>query len=435
MSSGVVVVAPHAVSAAAGAVPVLATAGAAVLIAVAVYAAMDVGVRVGAEYGEQLDRAAQAQSQRDVDAQIWPATVARVVELNARIRLFEQRVDRGGAKVVIPGQLSLAGCTSEQASQWCVRTADELARVQGALHDLVVERELARAGTELPVAMHPVARAKTVAALSRLREQLLSGGGTGTADLDAKVAEALRALDPDAYDGERAEALALAARVAKHAARPVEADGYLLNLTVEVNRLNKTVAGRRLAAQQLLVLENPIVVDTTPNPHSGTAEQLRRVVSGDEELTADLRAEARRAIEWADAVARRHYLEEIVRDCFADLGYEPMEDSGEQGSGTLEYGRPDWGAEYSAQITVDENGTIGGILLNKSADAGDEAAAADAEHCAAFIEDLEDVGERANSRVRLNGERVVQRTHANKRSDISGTNTGVGQAMHVKGES
>jgi len=240
----------------------LAGAGAAVLVVGAARAAVErAATRIG-EYDAQLDRAIRARARGEIDGQLWPRTVAHVVEINARIVLHEMR------SRPTPGRLNLVGCEPWQAAAWCVRIAESL-------------RIAARGGLE--PTLPPVSV------------------------LEADVQVALRSVDQDANDAERDRARAAAAHVAERAPRTRDVRAFLLELTTAVNEINKAVARRRLAAQWLLALEQPIVAAAMP-AYAETVAGLRAVVAGETELDDGLRDGAAHAISRADEVVRLNFL-------------------------------------------------------------------------------------------------------------------------------
>jgi hypothetical protein len=416
MSTAVLIVMPSTVPSAAAATPVLATAGAAVLVVGAAVLATEltvVAVRKAAEYGEQLDRAADAQARNAVDAGIWGTTVAHVVELNARLAMFEARAGRAGVRVEMPARLDVAGCEAVQAAAWCKSTAKLLEKAQLILHEDIAEHELTTAVLALPSHGSTAAQAEAAATLGKYQRMMrnryaadvVNSEDVVISPFDVDVQEALRLLDPDASDDEHAQVLGDAAKVARFSARPDDAHRYLRNLISTVVRINGAVAERRLAAEQLTALEDRTVADLLPHgPFSGTAAMLRGVLSGDIELTDGLRSEAKKAVEWADGAARRNYLMEQSRACMSELGYDYAENAD-----ALELGKAEWGSDYSAETWMDEQGRLHGRVLREHEAVGDAAKALDAERCAEFVRDLNLIGERAGARVQtLSGDVQVR---------------------------
>jgi hypothetical protein len=291
-------ISPAAVARAAAASAVLASASAAVLVVGAARTAAARAATRIAEYDVQLDRAVQARARGEIDEQIWPRTAAHVVELNARIALFEARAHRAGVRVAVPPRLILGGCVPWRASAWCVRTAERLRTAQFDLSASTARQRPER-----------VTRDRFHELLSGLYRGALLPVMPPVSVLEADVQVALRSVDLDAHDAEYARTLAAVAAVAEHAARPADARPFLFDLTLTVGEINKAVARRRLAAQWLLALEDPIVVGTGSwTGHGGTVAKLRAVVSGDGELGAGLSAESATAITRAEEAVRRNYL-------------------------------------------------------------------------------------------------------------------------------
>jgi hypothetical protein len=411
MSTAVLIVAPSAVPSAAAAAPVLAAAGAAVLVVGAAVVATElavVAVRKAAEYGEKLERAADAQARKAFDARIWGTTVAHVAELDARLTMFEARARRSGVQVAMPARLDLTGCDPIQAARWYKRTVALLEKAQMTLHSQIAERELAKAMLSLPISGSNPARAEASAVLGRYQRMMINRYPVDAVDptaivsaLDVLVQRQVRLLDPDAHDDEHARVLAAAALVANNSGRSTQAHAFLRTLTSTVARTNSAVAERRLAAEHLNVLENQIVAGMLPHgPYTGTAAKLRSVVSADAELTDELRREAKDAVSWADIQTRRNYLMEQSRACMSEFGYDSREDIDAQGSVTLEYGKAEWGDEYRAQTWLDEHGSLHGRVLRGHAVVGDDAEALNAERCAEFVEDISRAGKQIGAEVR-----------------------------------
>jgi hypothetical protein len=421
---------PSTVPSAAAATPVLATAGAAVLVVGAAVLATEltvVAVRKAAEYGEQLDRAADAQARNAVDAGIWGTTVAHVVELNARLAMLEARARRAGVRVEMPARLDVAGCEAVQAAAWCKSTAKLLEKAQLILHEDIAEHELAMAVLTLPSSGSTTAQSEASTVLGRYQRMMHSRYAADGVDptvvvsqFDVDVQEALRLLDPDASDDEHAQVLADAAQVARYSARPDDAQRFLRILISTVVRINGAVAERRLAAEQLTALEDRSVADLLPHgPFSGTAAMLRSVLSGDVELTDGLRSEAKKAVEWANVAARRNYLMEQSRACMSELGYDYAENAD-----ALELSKAEWGSDHSAETWMDTQGRLHGRVLREHEAVGDAAKALDAERCAEFIRDLNLFGERTGARVQtLSGDVQVRDGDERDKCDRTGRST------------
>src|SRR5262249_22093810 len=151
------------------------------------------------------------------------------------------------------------------------------------------------------------ARPNIAAALARHRTALLERDATAPAPPPVGVADAaviLRRLDVDANERERLDVLAAAARAEND--DPREADHYLIGLVMRVDEVSAAVARRRLAAQWLAALEEPVVAAVRPpDDFLGTAARLRHVVAGDEDLTPQLRTEAAEAVARAADIARQ----------------------------------------------------------------------------------------------------------------------------------
>jgi len=406
MSSGSVLIVPAAVPVVAAAAVVLAAAAAAVVVVSAANQLAEGAMTALADYASVLEETAESQSRAAVNHLVWEKVAANVVELNARIRMVGERAKRAGVPIAVPGPLSLNGQDSAQAARWCVRTAEELAIVQTALHDAVAITQVREAAKGLPGSGSAEHRAETAAVLDRYQEMLRRryeptrvSGPPPINVTDAEVSAVLLRLDQDAYEHERAEVLGAAAAVARTC--PGEAVDYLRELRRKVAAVNKAVERRRLAAGWLAALEEPTVAVTLPpDPFSGTAARLRAVVWGEADLTDDLRREARHAVESAAEFTRRAYLAAEVSSCLADLGYTVGEEFDLRNSTTLTLRRADW-PDHLARVSVTDQG-VTGLVLRKQRGLGDAAAASDQHHCDVFHEDLGSVGQRVGAEVAVN---------------------------------
>lgn len=403
MSSGSVLIVPAAVPVAAAAAVVLAAAAAAVVIVSAAGQAAEAAVTGPADYGRALAETAEARSRAAVNHLVWETVATNVAELNARIRMIGGRVKRAGVPVAVPGPLGLAGQNAAQAARWCVRTAEELAVAQKALHQAVALAQVREAAEALPGSRSDEQRAQTAAVLDRYQEMLRRrheprrvSGPPPINITDAEVSAVLLKLDQDAYEHERAELLAAAAEVARNG--PGEAVDCLCELRRKVSAVNKAVERRRLAACWLAVLEEPTVAATLPpDPFVGTATRLRAVVRGEADLTDDLRRDARRAVESAEESTRRAYLAAEVGSCLAGLGYTVGEEFDLRNSTTLTLRRPDW-PDHLARLSVTEQG-VTGFVLREQRGSGVAAALSDRQRCDVFHEDLGALGRRVGAEV------------------------------------
>jgi hypothetical protein len=415
MSSGFVV-APAAVLAAAGALPILAIAGAAVLAVSAAHLAAEQAALKAAEYGKQLERTIGAQARGERDARIWVRTATHVVELNARIAMLAAHASRAGMRVPVPELLNLSGYEARQASAWCVSTAEHLRAGQLALYERASRQQLANAADKLPQDGLPASRQDASMALARyqemMRERYLGEiGGPIVTRLDADMQVALRSLDPDAYEEEHAQVLAAAVQLARHATYAPEISTSMANLRTTINQINRAVARRRLAAKWLHALLDPVVADMTPPaPYAGTAAKLRRVVSGDGELDEALRREALKAVEWAHDAARSRYLTHLAHTCFTKLGYELAEEFDVRRTAALEYRKAAWSDVHRARVWVGEHGVVQGRVLSAPAEGSDAVPAQDEELSADLAEDLRALSRRIAAAARAGGRTDAQVT-------------------------
>lgn len=407
MSSGAIIIAPHAAAAAAATATVLAAGAAAVLVARAASIAAEAAVRAVGDYGARLEDIAAAQSDAEITRRVWGVVAADAVELNSRIRALKTRAAKAGVLVEIPPLLSIAGCTAAEASRRTEQTARLVAQAQAAVRTAVADDEARHLGAYLPqyVLARPDA-AKALAdyqhTLQKRRGEPVEAGATAetpavptTQDVNA----VLDGLDPDADEREHLEVLAAAACVAQDDAR--EARSYMDSLRSKVAAVNAAASRRRLAGQWLIVLEEQSALVDPPAPFSGTAAKLRAVVAGDRDLSADLRAEGAEAAEWAAAQARAGFVKGLMRSCLTELGYSLEPESGPaiRHSAELRLVRQDWGSEHSAEIWVDGHGALHGRVVREHGVDGDDAAAREQERCVGFNADIRVLGSRLGAAV------------------------------------
>lgn len=411
MSSGAVLILPAAVVVAAGAAVVVGAAAAAVLIARAANGAAEGAVRAVGAYGAKLEQDAAAQSEAEVNYARWQAVAADVVELNARIRMITERARSTGATVTVPAPLHLAGHSADQAAQWAVQAEVLLSSAQRDLYAAVAEKERTELAAGLPSAV--TARRGTAAALARYQEALQNRYASppgGRAVTGSDVDMVLGGLDPDAYEQDRLDVLRAAAAVERD--DPREAQTFLIALRAKVDGVNARAARRRLAAQWLQALEEPIVARIDPpDPFLGTAEKLRAVVAGDQDLTPALHSEGAGAVEWAAEATRHQFVRELVRGCLAEQGYTVKGEFDVRHSAGLLVTRSDWHGEHSADVWVDQDGVVHGRVLREQNIRGDEAALRDRARCNAFNADLQSLATTLDAEVAVDRDHAPQRRH------------------------
>jgi hypothetical protein len=403
---------PAAVVVAAGAVVVLAAVAVAVLVvaaARAANAAAEAAVRAIGDYGQRLEDRVAAQNEAEARSLRWQGAVAQVVELNGRIRMLTERASRTGVAVAVPEPLRLEGMTEPEVLTWLSRAAQLYAGAQATLHEAVAANESRQLAARLPQSV--IARPNIAAALARHRATLLDRYAVRPTAMRSGAAEAeaiVGRLDVDANERERLDVLEAAAWVENE--DPREADHYLSDLMDRVTATNAAVARRRLAAQWLSALEEPVVAAIEPPPpFVGTAAKLRAVVRGDEDMTADLRTEGAEAINWAQDVVRQRFVRDLVRDCLVEDGYTVDGEFDLLNSAELRLAHPDWNGEHSAEVWVDRDGTVHGQLVREDDIAGDEAAMRDRSRCDGFNADLVALGSRFDAAVVVDPDHVPQR--------------------------
>ncbi|WP_117213938.1 hypothetical protein [Allorhizocola rhizosphaerae] len=415
MSGGAVLFLPAGAVLAAGAAVVVGAAAAAFLIARAANGAAEGAVRAIGDYGAELERQVAGQANAELNSALWSALAADVVELNARIRMFKERTDRAGAAVTLPEPMSMAGRSTGEVVSWLSTAAGMLTVAQQAMYEVAMLRNT----MELPgAATTPSATANafawTAAALARHQETLRNRYTRGTTVASVSTADssaieaALAGLDPDASESDHAEVLRLAAKAGGD--DPREAASFLLELELSIEATNAKLARRRLAAQWLSALEDPIVARVDPPaPLLGTAARLHAVVIGEADLTPALRSEGLEAVEWAAETTRQHFVRETVRRCLTEQGYTVEEEFDVRHHAGLRMSRTDWRGENSAKVWVDSEGLVHGRLYRHVDQLqGDEALLRNRSRCDEFNRSLTALGQTLQAEVRVDSDRLPQ---------------------------
>ncbi|WP_194891415.1 hypothetical protein [Catenulispora pinisilvae] len=391
MSSSGIFVAPHAVAVAAVSGPVLTEAAAAVLT-----------VRAASSAIEGPARGAVEQTAGESSLLAWEPVVAAVVELNVRIRMLTARAARTGAAADIPPPLSLAGRSRAEAERWTAASTGLLTQARSAVRDSVVAEEARQVIARLT---HRPEIIETLAVFQQTlrRRSALTGSESQATRIAGDIGTCLTVLDEDANEREHCEALSAAVSVAHGGVQ--EALVLLDRLQSWISDINAVVARRRLAAQWLAALEEPVVATAAaaeaPGAFRNTAAALRAVLDGDRDLSPNLRAEGAEAIAWAAAVTRRCFVSELLRDSLAELGYTASQEVDVRYSAGLAMGlsRPLWQGEHSAEIWVDQQGAVHGRVVRNQDLADDSAVERDRERRVGFDVDLRTLGHRLGADV------------------------------------
>ncbi|MEJ2855912.1 MULTISPECIES: hypothetical protein [unclassified Saccharothrix] len=427
MSSGGIVVAPFALPVvAAGAVVVVgavAVGAVAVLAARAANAAIEGSVRALGNHGERLEAEVAGLEAAAADARRWEVAAADVVAVNARLRLLRERAAAAGAAVDVPNPLRLDSSRDPaELGRWVGQVQVELARAQEALDalvplpELVVEKSTVDTSMADALASHREALRRRYATAVAAAPEPVSPGA---------VERVLALLDPDASTDERSAALSSAALVAAH---PQEQDVYLAALRRRITaEINPAVARRRLVASWIETLEGDPLGEVLagarrPAGLDGTADELRAVVAGTRDLSARLRADGARLVEWAQETAQQAFVRELVKHHLTDLGYQVEETFEVRNSAGLRLTRADWSGEHVADVWVDAHATVHGQVLREVAGAGDDARITDRERCDTFADDLEAVAGRVPE-----AQVVVDRTAALPVRTATGTSDDTAQ--------
>ena len=354
-------------------------------------AAAVLAVQAAGAADEQVPRTANADA---TGAPEWQQVAAVAVEVNARISMLLERVTWSGAAVVVPDPVRLTGCTAAEASRSSAQTARLLVDAQAAVRTAVAaaESRLIVAGLPRSVSNRP----ETAAALARF-QRTLNGSSVHQASGSlpdpnlATIAQILHTLDLDACEREQAEVLDAAVSATRN--DPREAGTYLRTLREKIAAVNAAVARRRLAAQWLCALEEPVVAAVEPpGPLLGTAALLRKVVAAESELTPQIRAEAAEALEWAASIVRARFVRKLMNVFLAERGYAVDSEPDGELAAELRLTRPDWQGEHSADVWVDRHGTVHGRLARECAIEDDQTMSREQARCTAFNADVEALG-------------------------------------------
>ncbi|WET76207.1 hypothetical protein P3102_18895 [Amycolatopsis sp. QT-25] len=405
MSSGTVAVAPVGlpiVAAGALVAGALAVTAGAVLVARAVNTAAESAVKAIGESGARLEAEIAAIEATEEAGQWRRRAVADVVAVNARLCLVRERAKAAGVALPVPRPLRLsAELSAARAVQWVSEMDGEITRLN---------RQLDAAAPPLRVTITTrtsVAAGDISAELVRHRDAAADRHvKRPTVVASSSITDVIGLLDPDATARERDQVLADAAAIPGRA----EQSPYLSSLRSKiVTRLNPGIERRRLAATWLSSLEDgPLaeVVATVdpPTPLRRTVAALREVVAGTRDLSPELRAEGACLMTWAEDVAGRAFLRDLVRKCLTEDGHEVLETfEGEEFTG-LRLARPEWGDQHSTVVRVRDGNIIEHHLEATRIPKSDNDKAVDEERCAitnAGIESVATAAAAAGVRIRL----------------------------------
>lgn len=413
MSAGGMVVAPVVLPAvAAGAVVLVGAvvvAAGAVLVVRAANAAVEGGVRAVVDAGERTRREVRAIEARAEDTMRWQAAAADVVAVNARIRLLHERVVAAGVTMDVPHPLRLTSSKSPAELGKMAAAAQEAV----ALAQAELDRRLPRPRLELFASqVRSESADRALDAYEEVLRRRYAAVAKPVPVAPDEVQRVLALLDPDAGDDERIGVLATAARVARAQG---DGDVYFKQLRKQViEEINPRVARRRLAATWLQTMEAGPLPDalegaSIPLPPSvgAAAEALRKVVSGDEDLSEQVKAEAVQAMAWLEEKAGQVLTLRATQHCLREQGYEVTGTFDARNAVGLTLAKPEWGGEHSGTVWVDHRGTVHSRLQRPAGAVGDAAKALDDERCAEFADDLEQIGKQisdsgTNVTVRMN---------------------------------
>ncbi|RSN46036.1 hypothetical protein DMC64_14940 [Amycolatopsis sp. WAC 04197] len=380
----------------------LAVTAGAVLVARAANAAAESAVRAIGEAGAQLEADIAAIEATEEAGQWRRRAVADVVAFNARLCLVRERAKAAGVALPIPRPLALsAELSAEGARQWVSEMDREIARLN---------KQLDAAAPPLRVtitAKISLAAADLSAELDRHRHAAADRHVKRPAVVtSSSITDVISLLDPDATARERDMVLADAAAIPGRAEQSL----YLSSLRSKiVTKLNPGIERRRLAATWLSSLEDgplaEVVADADPpTPLRGTAAALREVVAGNRDLSTELRAEGACLMTWAEDVAGRAFLRDLVLKCLTEDGHEVLETfEGKEFTG-LRLARPEWGDQHATVVRVRDGNIIEHHLEATRTPKSDNDKVINEERCAitnAGIESVATAAAAAGVRIRL----------------------------------
>jgi hypothetical protein len=393
------------------ALAVVAGAGIAAMLAVrAAQAGTEATGRALERLGDEMLRAADAQDDRAMRARLWEVAAGAAVQTNQDLRLLHVRAEHAGLKLALPPSLDLSECRLADIKALVAGTQNALADARRQVEQAEANRERLTLLAKLPA---PADTGLTVAevlarhqeVLARRRRVTTTAATTAAlpeidaADVKARINEILLRLDDGSTAADRERVLLAAAR-AEAKKDPGASRTFVETLARIVDKeINPTVARRREAANLLDALEHPAVTEVINDlapprpPCFSSIERLRAVVRGDADLTEDDRRDARSALARVEPELNRRRLLDGLVGAFAGLGYEVSTGLETQHSATLSVARAGWNGGHTADVWVDSEGHVQARLVQRAAEAGEEAG-----RCADLNASLHRVGEELNRR-------------------------------------
>jgi hypothetical protein len=397
MSGGEIAVVPAALVV----VPVLAAAAvvagaglAAALVIQAARAGTEATGRALEQLGEEMERTAKAQDELEMRTRLWGLAAAAVVQANQELRLLAARAEKAGVRLLLPPPFDLTGLGLADTRGWVAHAQEALAEARATVERAEADREQRALLAKLPA---PANGSLTTARLLARYQGVLAGRRQeqiqeqiqerqpvqlsprlDKSRVHAEIDEILARLDVDATAADRELAILAAARAAKQKEAGASRT-FLETLARTIDKeINPKVAGRREAAGWLVALEHPVVADTIADtvplpPCLRSIERLRAVVRGDTDLTDADRSDALSALAWAQQAVERRRLLEALAETFTGLGYTVTTGMQVHHTDALCVARDGWRDAHSADVWIDEAGSVKWHLVELAPGASGEA--------------------------------------------------------------
>jgi hypothetical protein len=369
-------------------VVVPALAAAAVVVGAGMAAAMVIqAARAGTEatgralerLGDEVERTAKAQDELEMRTRLWGLAAGAVVQANSELCLLAARAGKAGVRLPLPPPFDLTGLGLADIRGRVAQTQQALADARATVERAEADREQRVLLAKLPVPADSslttaqlLARYQGVLARRRqdqIRQQIQEeqplqlSPQVDKSRVQAEIDEILARLDVDATAADRELAILAAARAAKQNEAGASRT-FLDTLARTVDKqINPKVAGRRQAAGWLAALEHPVVVNTIAEtvplpPCLSSIERLRAVVRGDADLTDADRNDALSALAWAQQAVERRRLLEALAETFTGLGYTVTTGMQVHHTDALCVARDGWRDAHSADVWIDEAGSV-----------------------------------------------------------------------------
>jgi hypothetical protein len=328
----------------AAAVVLFAAAASVAALAVMVARAAMAGARAVAggivRLGELMDVQREASIEAEKAAMMWQLAVTEVTERNARITALTAfaRSVGAGPDVPIPPPCDLAGKSLCEVRDWCAATDERLAAAEAALEPLAVAASVGRARDLLPArsvdlvtAAETLANGQSAKAAAKAAAERAAATDAGreraerveraavelSAEISARVDEALADLAPMARPDDRANVLRIAAK-AVATDHLDSARTHADHLRAAIRAANRAVADVGTATRLLQGLRfdpRPSGVDELDL--GAVVGELEAVVAGRRALDPELHERARAALCAIETAGLIDYLREQVSELMA----------------------------------------------------------------------------------------------------------------------